>query len=425
MSGMKAKAFGPIIALLSIVMMIGCAQTPIVSTATPNPTEPSTATAQPTPGATSTRIPRPTETIPAPPTPLPTPLFTGNCVSPGSIFAYSPVGNQWLIGVSLELWGIEPDGSTELFARYTPFDPYYWPLVKPSPDGTMLAFGAETGGALYYPYTGRFLRFRGVDFAHNDPSSIGYFAWSADSQSLYYNVCCQQPGSSQIWRIHINNPDKPQLLAEGLHLSASDYGLFPAVGLPDGRLLMEYYPGQRANAALWDSATNRVIALTHQGDPIHVWDTQSMQAVSDTGPQTPLLIGRFGDQAEMIGVVEVQPPNVQPWYSQAAFLPDGRIAAVWEDQSTVPPTSKIVLFTSGDTGYSMTVLSSDTSADAEIAVYGDRLIVEDTIDTTTGRTVLLQMPLDGSPPIHLAEGMFQIVTPWGASGNVVTWGAAP
>jgi hypothetical protein len=412
MLGMKAKPFSLITALLSMVTMIGCAQTPIVPTTTPNPTEPPKATIGTTPSATSTLTPRSTETIPPLVSPPPTPLFTSNRVLPGFIFAASPVGGQWLMGVSQEMWGIVPDGSTKLLFRYTPSH-LYWPWARLSPDETTFAFGTETGGTLYYSDTGKSLQFRGVDVAYCEPSAIVSFAWSADGQSLYYNVFCHPPESRQIWRIQVNNPGEPQLLAKDLRIQApaGNYELYPTLGLPDGRLLMEYYPTEESNTALWNLATNHVIALTYQGAPIHLLDTQGMQAAFYAGPQPSLLIGRFGDQAEMIDVVEAQPPDAQSYFSPATFLPDGRIVAVWRDQPTNPSTTSIVLLTPGDTGYSMTLLIPKVPDDTEIAVYGDRLIVEETTDTGTGQTVLLQVPLDGSPAIPLAEGMFQIVTP--------------
>ncbi len=395
--------------ILSSAAIIGCRQSDVMPTATITPTHLANPTVTEAAKVSTTSTSEPISTA----TESSNPLFSGAQALFDSIFAVSPEEGQWAVGSSLELWAIGPDGSTQLLARYTPFA-HWWPQVTLSPDGETLAFGVGNGGALYYPYTGSYFQFQGVNVAENEPAAISHLAWSADSQILYYTVNFRA-AAPQTWRISVDNLERPQLLAENLRVTEGGFELHPVAGLHDNRLLMEYYPTERSNAAIWNLETNSVTTLTYIDIPIHVWDTDGVQAIFDTGVGTSLLVGRFGEQGEIIDATEIQPLDMQASYSQAVFLPDGRIGAVWSYQTADPPAPRIVLLTSGVGGYFGTRLSPEIPAQAsdlfyEIAVYNSRLIVEAT-DIETSQTVLSQVPLDGSPAIPLIEGIYQIVIP--------------
>jgi hypothetical protein len=399
-----------LIPLLLLVMLTACQ----LADVTDEPTESAmlAATATETASATDKPIPtlKPTKTPTATPTPLPTAMFTGSAALPGSIFALSPVGDQWMIGNMLELWAITPKRIPDFLGRFTPFA-QCGICVSVSPDQTMLAFSAETGGALYYPATGQVMEFSGVNADHAPTYALESFAWSADSQTLYYVVYA----GGELWQLNVTDTAHPQLLAENLRLSPDDCELHPAYGLPDGRLLMACYLTERSIAAVWNQANGVVTPLTYQNQPIHIWDMDGARALFDTGPQTPLLIGEIREQGEMQTVVEVQAPDMPPSYSQPLFLPDNRVVAVWYDSSTEPPSAHVVLFSQNGASYKATMLSPaipETTDEPyyQIAVYGDRVIVQAS-DLTTGATVLSQVPLDGSAAIPLAEGTYQIVIP--------------
>jgi hypothetical protein len=239
---------------------------------------------------------------------------------------------------------------------------------------------------------------------------IDFLTWSADSQILYYSVW------PQIWRTRLADADHPQIISEKMRLAAQDCDLRPMYGLPDGRLLMYCYNGERSTEAIWDIASNTVMPLIYQTKPVMVRDVAGERILFDTGADTPLKIGAIGPQGEMQEVVEVSSPDLPPRYSQTTFRPDGGILVSWySDSPNGELTPHALVLRAIQDGYQSTVLTPIEPTDGHnldyvIAVYGERLIVVVT-DTTNARAVMSEVPLDGSPARMLIEGKYQIVVP--------------
>ncbi len=376
-------------------------------------------------GGQATAPPPPPEAVASRPTITPTPLPP--TPTQEGVYAASPASAGEILFVREgQIWAIGVDGDNE--RALTTLEPgLSLRDLTLSPSGNYLAFSVNSQQVLVLDLgQGQATR---VD--NRAGGTVGSFAWSPESDLLYYHSLTydpvsQLPGISEIVRTTMPPGNPPEVIAQ--MILDTDPALAPGFVLDAGHLIVNEFMLGGDSFSEWKLLDLATLSRIPLAEGYGVWAISSdhskvllfnqADALMPEGSPLPLYLAELSATEGASNTTRITPEGDSTAYFDARFTPDNVRIVALQYLAELPDQpdfllSQVVLLQVDDSGsYRVVPLGPDVGMrDVAFSWYGENGVIVQRLPLTGDATIsgLWLLPLDGTPGTQLTTGEQPVV----------------